>query len=101
MKYKIELQRPIVEESNFGDEIAEFVPTKTIYAERVKVSPSHHEEVAEMFPDYQVQFNIRDAHEVEEHWRVRQLGGYLYNVVNIVPNLDRGMKTLICERVNE
>ena len=38
--------------------------------------------------------------QTNETWRVKQLGGYEYTVTNIIPNIDRGMKTLICERVN-
>ena len=57
--------------------------------------------MSEHFPDYRAEFNIRDAHRVKENWRVQQLGGYLYSVTNIIPNLDKGMKTLVCERVNE
>ena len=37
----------------------------------------------------------------EEGWRVQQQGGRLYEVTAIVPNRDRGMITLICDRVNE
>ena len=37
----------------------------------------------------------------KEGWRVRQIGGYVYTVANIIPNLDRGMLTLQCVRVNE
>lgn len=56
--------------------------------------------VGEHFPDYRVEFNIRDAHEIDENWRVEQLGGHLYTVANIIPNPDRGMNTLVCDRVN-
>ena len=38
---------------------------------------------------------------MEENWRVQQVGGYLYTVVAIIPNLDRGYLTLQCDRVNE
>ncbi len=96
----MELLRPVTRRDKFGDEATEYVPSNIVHAERVKFSGSRSEEVAEMFPDYRVQFRIRDAHRVEENWRVRQLGGYLYTVTNIEPNLDRGMKTLMCERVN-
>ena len=53
------------------------------------------------FTDYRVSYNIRSAHPVKENWRVQELGGYLYTVVAIEPNKDKGFKTLICERVNE
>lgn len=84
-----------------GSESVTWEEAGTVWAERVKYSGRRSEEAGEHFPDYSVEFNIRDAHAVEENWRVRQLGGHLYTVTNILPNLERGYKTLRCERVNE
>ena len=84
-----------------GAKKVEYQETRTVHAERVAASGGRSEEVGEHFPDYGVQFNIRSAHPVDENWRVRQQGGYLYTVCAIVPNTDRGYKTLICDRVNE
>lgn len=84
-----------------GAETVTYTKTRTVWAERVRATGNRSEEVGEHFPDYTVEFNIRDAHPVQENWRVQQLGGYLYTVTNIVPNLDKGYKTLLCERVNE
>lgn len=78
-----------------------YISTRVVRAERVRSSGSRSEEVGEHFADYAAEFNIRDAHPVEEDWRVKQLGGYLYKVVAIIPNIDRGYKTLVCDRVNE
>lgn len=100
MKYRLELLEPTTTTGEMGDESTAYAVVNTIHAERVKFDPTQSEEAAEIFADYRAQFRIRDAHKVEEKWRVRQLGGYLYTVTNIVPNIDRGMKTLICERVN-
>lgn len=86
--------------NGFGEEVTGYAVTRTVYAERVKSTGNRSEEVGEHFPDYRAEFNIRDVHPVSENWRVRQLGGYEYTVVAIIPNLDRGYKTLICERVN-
>lgn len=101
MKYKLALLEPTTVVDNFGEETPGYREFRIVAAERVKISGSRSEEVGELFPDYRTEFNIRDAHPVKENWRVRQLGGYLYNVVSIIPNIDRGMQTLICERVNE
>lgn len=101
LKYKLAILRPDIITNRFGEEAIEYVHTKIIHAERVKHSGRRSEEVSEHFPDYRAEFNIRDAHEIGENWRVQQLGGYLYTVTNIISNIDRGMKTLICERVNE
>lgn len=101
MKYKLILLEPVKETNDFGEEKTTYAETRTVHAERVKQSGSRSEEVGEHFPDYSAEFNIRDAHPVQENWRVQQLGGNLYTVTNIVPNLDRGYKTLVCVRVNE
>lgn len=101
LKYKLELLEPKRTTDRMGAEKVEYTKTRTVWAERVRATGTVSEEVGEHFPDYTVEFNIRDAHPVQENWRVRQLGGYLYTVTNIIPNLDKGYKTLLCERVNE
>lgn len=101
MKYRLALLEPKTVTNDFGEEATTYTETRTVHAERVKLSGSRSEEVGEHFPDYRTEFNIRDVHPVAENWRIQQLGGYLYTVTNIVPNLDKGYKTLICVRVNE
>lgn len=101
MKYKLELLEPVISSNDYGAENTEYHSTRTVHAERVKQSGNRSEEVGEHFSDYSAEFNIRDVHPVEENWRARQIGGHLYTVTNIIPNLDKGMKTLVCVRVNE
>ncbi len=101
MKYKLRLLRPETKADKFRSEKTVYVPTATVWAERVKFTGARREELGEHFPDYSAEFNIRDAHEIDENWRVEQLGGHEYTVTNIVPNIDRGMLTLKCERVNK
>lgn len=100
MKYMLEILEPKTVCGDFGDQVTEYVSFRTVHAERVKISGSRSEEVGEHFADYRVEFNIRDVHPVKESWHVRQLGGYEYIVVNVIPNRDRGMLTLCCERLN-
>lgn len=101
LKYKLQILEPIYVKDHMGAKAVEYVEKRTVWAERVSATGNRSEEVGEHFPDYTAQFNIRDAHPVAENWRVKQQGGYLYTVTAIIPNLDRGYKTLICERVNE
>ena len=101
MKHKLTLLEPIHEVDRFGADSMVYVERGTVWAERIKQTGFRHEEVGEHFPDYRAEFNIRDVHRIDENWRVRQLGGHLYTVTNIIPNIDRGFNTLICERVNE
>lgn len=101
LKYRLTLLKPQRVTDRMGAEKVDYMATRTVRAERVRATGSRSEEVGEHFAAYNAEFNIRDAHEVEENWRVRQEGGHLYTVVSIVPNRDRGYKTLICERVNE
>lgn len=101
LKYKLMLLEPKRTTDRMGAEATTYNPTRTVCAERVRATGNRSEEVGEHFPDYAAEFNIRDAHPIAENWRVQQLGGYLYTVVAIIPNLDRGYKTLLCDRVNE
>lgn len=101
MKERLELLRPERTTGGFGDEAVSYTPVATVHAERVKYTARRSEEAAEHFADYYAEFNIRDAHAVADGWRARQVGGELYTVVSVLHNRDRGMKTLICERVNE
>lgn len=101
MRHRITLLEPVTETNDYGEEKTAYAVTRTVHAERVKQSGSRSEEVGEHFPDYRAEFNIRDAHPVQENWRVQQSGGHLYTVTNIIPNPDRGYKTLVCVRVNE
>lgn len=101
MKTRLEVFRPNTEKDSFGARRgAEFVSVGVIHAERVKISGKRSEEVGEHFPDYHAEFNVRDAHKIEENWQVRPIGEHLYVVTNIIKNPDRGMNTLVCDRVN-
>lgn len=101
LKYRITLLEPERTTDRMGAETVTYSETRTVWAERVRITGNRSEEASEHFPDYAAEFNIRDAHPVQENWRVQQLGGYLYTVTNIIPNLDKGYKTLLCDRVNE
>ena len=101
MKYKVTLLQPQTITTASGNEKTTYTATRTVWAERVKATGHRSEEVGEHFADYDAQYNIRDAHTVAEGWRAQQLGGNLYTVTAIVPNIDRGYKTLVCVRVNE
>lgn len=101
LRYKLEVLRPVKTVGNFGEDVVTWETVKTIRAERDTFSGKRSIEIGETFPDYTVKFNIRDAHVVEANWRVRQLGGYLYNVVSVEPHIFSGYKVLSCERVNE
>ncbi len=98
---RLVLMRPTRLVNSYGEEEPTWQEVRTVRAERVKMDGHRSEEVGEQFPDYSVRFNIRFAHPVEENWRVRQTDGHLYSVTNIIPNRRRGMKTLVCDRVNE
>lgn len=101
MRHKLVLLEPQRVVDRMGAEDTVFNETRTVHAERVKFSGRRSEEVGEHFPEYRAEFNIRDVHPIDENWRVRQVGGHLYTVTAIVPNVERGYNTLVCDRVNE
>lgn len=101
MRYKLRLLEPVTTKDGFNANHTTYVDRGVVNAERVKSIGRKSMEVGEAFPDYTVQFRIRDAHHVLENWRVEQLGGYTYTVNNIIPFRELGMLQLDCERVNE
>lgn len=101
LKYKLQLLEPKRVTDRMGAERTEYVPVQVVRAERVRATGSRSEEVGEHFPTHTAEYNIRDAHPVQENWRAQELGGCLYTIVSIVPNKDRGYNTLLCDRVNE
>lgn len=101
LKYRITILCPEVTKDKFGAKATIWKESATVRAERVKYSGRRSNEVGEAFPNYTVEYNIRDAHAVKANWRVKDLKGNLYAVNAIIPNIDRGFNTLVCESVNE
>ena len=101
MKYKLTLMQPTVTVDTMGARVTTYTATNTVWAERDSFTGKRSEETSEHFADYSALFLVRDAHEVDENWRVQQLGGNLYTVTNVTPNIDKGYLELKCERVNE
>lgn len=101
MRHHLVLYEPTTSVNIYGEEVLSFTATATIHAERVTISGRQSDEVGEHFPDYSVRYNIRDAHDVAERWQVEEVGGYRYTVTAILPNIARGYKTLVCERLNQ
>lgn len=103
MNSRITLLRPVVAQDEFYAEDVTYVPTRTIWAEKRKMTGRNVAEVGEPFPEYAAEYNIYDAHEVAENWRVQEEGkrGHLYNVSNVIWNKERQMLTLQCDRINK
>lgn len=101
LEYRLSIQKPTETVNEFGERVITWTVTATADAERVAFSGKRSDEVGEHFPDYNVRWNIYDAHEVDENWRVKDAEGHLYTVLAIEPNIRRGFKTLITARVNE
>lgn len=101
LKYFLELLRPARSVDEYGSEAVSWLRAGHCRAERVKRSGGRSEETQERFADVRVEWNVRIQHKVLEGWRVRERGGYLYEVAAVVPNRDRGYVTLVTERVNE
>ena len=105
MRYRLELLRPERRVDEYGSESVTFVHAGTAHAERVKATGVRSEEAGEHFPAYSVSWNVHDAHPVAENRRVRQFSPpgqpYTYVVTNVVPLRERGMLTLVTERLNE
>ena len=101
MRYRITLREPYTETGRTGATKVGWQDTVTVWAERVRMTGTEVVEASEDFSDYRTDFNIREAHEVDEKWQVQEEGGHLYIVTNIIPNIQKGYKTLQCVRYNE
>ena len=101
MKHKLIVYERSEETLSNGSEKVTYVKGNTIHAERLSLNGRLSMEVAELFSDYDATYNVRTAHDIEEGWRVLEVGGNLYTVCNIYPNIKKGYNTLLCQRVNE
>ena len=100
--YKLKPFKPTTTINEFGEESLSYTEMPEIHAQRNNIRGTYRNEADEMFSDYTVEWYVRTgASDVCEGWRVQQLGGYLYLVTNVIPNLKRGYKVLVCDRVNE
>ncbi|MCH3980503.1 MAG: head-tail adaptor protein [Prevotella sp.] len=97
----VDIIKPTVETNEYGEEKTVYGKADTVYASRVKISGRRAEVIGEHFPQYSAAYDVWINTDVEENWRLQEHGGMLYTITNIIPNEDRDLKTLICERVNE
>ncbi len=96
------LFRAVETTDKFGSKKTTWEKVGQIHAERVKMSGSMGVENGERFADYSADFYIRYPIHVEEHWRIQSsLGGNLYEICNIIPNREKQLKTIQCDRINE
>ena len=99
---RLTILQPIFIVNDFGERRTTYANAGYCDAERASMSGSRSEEVDEHFPDYRANWVTSIAVTVDENWRLQDTEtGYLYTVTNVVLNRRRGMKTLICTRVNE
>ncbi|MBR1436131.1 MAG: phage head closure protein [Bacteroidales bacterium] len=96
----VTLQRPTVSTDAFGAESTTFADSATVHAEVVWKTGNTGMQVGELFPSGHVEIIIRDAHEVSEKWRA-VYDGTVYSVSALEHNRQRGLKRLICDKVNE
>lgn len=97
----VELQEPFVEKDDrFGSDVISYPTGKIVHAEVVWKSGKISEEVSELFPDRRIEVLIYAAHRVEEKWHL-VYSGVVYSVSAVEHNRRRGLKRLICDRVND
>lgn len=101
MRSMLRVFKPEAARNAYGEKALSYKDMGLIHAERLKESGVATTEAGGVFNAYTVQYNIRYPHKIEETWRVEELGGRLYTVDAVYPNIERGMKTLVCTKVNE
>lgn len=99
---KISLKRPVVDDDNpFGETLVTYQHARDVYAERKAMSVSEVAQAGEYFADYRATFIVRWAVLVATGWRVVDSDGLEYDVKGVIPNRRRGLRELVCIRVNE
>lgn len=102
MKHRVYLLKPVTVTNDFGEETPSYeeTPSHAVYAELVRATAATRQSLDEHFAAHIRTFRVRDAHKVSEGWRLREVGGLLYTVTAVLPNVDRGFLELTCERVD-
>lgn len=103
LNIRLEVLAPVTEVNAFGEQAVRYVTTCRVRAERVKLTGRRGDSATERHASYSAEFNVRAGHRFGEGWRVVPSDdpeGAPFAVVAIVPRRERGMLTLVCERVN-
>ena len=100
MTERVVLIQPSATTNGFGSDVVSYTDVKTVHAEVQWKSGGTYQQASELFPDGHIEVIIRDAHQVEAKWRIRY-NGEVYNVAAVAPNRVKGLKRLICDKVND
>ena len=98
---KLKLLMPVGVTNSYGEERTDYTEQREVWAWRKRLSGRRTDEAQERFADYTAEFCIRLEHPVGEGWRVQEVGGYLYTVATVEDVRSKGMRVLVCERVND
>lgn len=97
---RVKLLRPASTTDRFGSNTISYVEVATVHAEVKWKSGSTAGEASELFSGDRIEILIRSAHTVEPKWRAEYMG-VIYFVEAIEHNRLKGMKRLLCNKVNE
>lgn len=98
---RLEVFRLIVVKGKYGALNSEFKSEGIIAADRVKYDGRKMIVLAEQYPLYTADYNIRDGNKVKEGWRVKDLdSGTLYEVTARLHDRQKRMFTLKCVGIN-
>ena len=100
MTEMVVLMQPSTATNGFGSDVVTFADFRTVHAEVQWKSGGTYQQASELFPDGHIEVIIRIAHPVEAKWRIRY-NGEVYNVAAVAPNRVKGLKRLICDKVND
>lgn len=98
---RLEVFRLVQTKGSYGEINAEFESVGVIAADRVKYDGKKTIVVAEQYPLYTADYNIRDGNEVKEGWRVKDLDTEVtYEVAARLRDRKKRMFTLKCVGIN-
>ncbi len=99
-KYRIEIQAQTETKNEFGERAKSWATVITTNADATYNSGIAQMENRELFTEYQIDFYIRQYHNVDESMRVLFAGGK-YKIEAVLPNPDKQMKILKTRKINE
>lgn len=83
-----------------GETTREWTEAGTVRADRIKLNGRAVMSGRESTVKADAAYYVRIQHHITDGWRVRERGGYLYDVT-VEPNRQKGLKLLKCTKVND
>lgn len=106
MYTRLRWERPQTSITGTGALLAKYTTLAYIRAERASMRATERNEAGEMYADIHAEYNVRYLHDIRRGDRLTEVSdedtdsGALMEVTAVIANRRKGLKTVICDRVN-